>query len=306
MQNSVRLAALSGALLLAIGGDALAQDPKFAHSSEEDLTKLAKASEVEWKAGAQTGLILTTGNSRSTSLSAGAKASRQANKNKLQIEAGGAYIRSSILLANDANGDGFINPGEFERQTQTTAEMWEAKARYDRFLTKMDSLYVSAQGMGNEPAGKTFVGGGQVGYSRLLIKNDRREIVAELGYDLSFENPVAGKGYDNHSLRAFLGYQSKIGKETGLDASIEGLFNLNELETPTGHADLFEDARVNGKLSFTTQLLEDISFRLGFLAQYDNVPSPLAAFATPFEDGFVPPAEELDTKTEATLIISFL
>ncbi len=93
---------LCSASLLCVSARASAQDPKFAHGSEEDRTELEKTEDTEWKTDAQAGLILTTGNSRSTSLSIGSKASRKANKNKFQLEAGGAYIRSSILLADDA------------------------------------------------------------------------------------------------------------------------------------------------------------------------------------------------------------
>ncbi len=173
-------------------------------------------------------------------------------------------------------------------------------------MTDSDALYTSGLASANEPAGKKFVGGGQLGYSRTAYKSDKHELVAETGYDLSYENPVVGAGFLNHSLRAFVGYQAKVGGETGIDASTEALFNVNKLDTPTGEAGRLEDARVTSKIALSTTLYDDISLRLGFTALYDNVPSPLAAFGLPFEAGYVPEAEKLDTKTEATLIVSFL
>jgi hypothetical protein len=300
------LAFTSMGALVGASTSAQGQDPKFAHGSGDELAELEKASEIEWKAGAQAGLILTTGNSRTTTVSAGAKASRKANKNKVAVEATTAYIRSGIYLANDADMDGDIGPGEFSRLQQTTAKAWDIKTRYDRFLSDKDALYLTGVAQANEPAGKKFVGGGQAGYSRTAYKDDKNELVAETGYDFSYEKPVVGDGFANHSLRVFLGYQGKLSEKTGLDTSVEGLFNINELDTPTGPAKRFEDARINGNLSFTTELFEDIAFRLGFTAKYDNVPSPFPSFDTPFEAGYVPPADELDTKTEATLIINFL
>lgn len=300
------LAFTGTAALLGASASAQAQDPKFAHGTGEELAELEKAAEIEWKAGAQAGLILTTGNSRTTTVSAGAKASRKANKNKVQLEATTAYIRSGIYLANDADMDGDIGPGEFKRIQQTTAKAWDAKARYDRFLSDNDALYITGVASANEPAGKKFVGGGQAGYSRTAYKDDKNELVAETGYDFSYEKPVVGDGFANHSLRVFLGYQGKLSEKTGLDTSVEGLFNVNELDTPTGRAKRFEDARINGNLAFTTEVYEDIAFRLGFAAKYDNVPSPFPSFDTPFETDYVPPADKLDTKTEATLIINFL
>lgn len=307
INQTTRTIVLSGALVCASAGLANAQDPKFSHASDEDLEKLQKqADDVEWKAGALAGLVLTTGNARTTTLSAGAKASRKAGKNKLQLEAGGAFARSSIFIANDANGNGAIGENEFERLSQTTNRALQGKARYDRFLSKMDALYLSAQGLTNEPAGKTFLGGGQAGYSRTAFTSAKHTLLVEAGYDYSYEDPVTGDGFSNHSLRAFAGYESKLSKDSGFDASIEGLFNVNELDTPTGPADRFEDARVNAQLSLTTKLYEDISFRFGFSARYDNVPSPLPAFSTPYEMGYVPEAQKLDTQTEANIIVNFL
>ncbi len=296
-----------GTGLLLAATSAWADDPKFTHTSEDEAKELKKAEKPEWKAGALAGLILATGNSRSTTLSAGAKASRKANKNKFQVEASGAYARSSIYLANDADADGDIGPNEYQRLIQTTARALNGKARYDRFLSDADALYVSAQGATDKPAGKQFIGGGQVGYSRTAYESARHNLVAEGGYDYSYENPVVGKGFSNHSLRAFAGYEGKLSADSGLAASLEGLFNVNKLKTPTGPADRFEDARLTSKISLTTTIYKDVNFRFGFEARYDNVPSALPSFPkTPFEAGFVPEAQKLDTKTEATIIVNFL
>ena len=305
--STTRLSLFAAVSLLATTGIAHAQDPSFSNASDEELEELKKGAKgAEWKAGALAGLILTTGNARTTTASAGAKVSLKEDNNKFQLELGGAYARSSLFLADDANGNGTIEDGEYERLSQTTARSFEAKARYDRFLSDNDALYLSAQGLINEPAGKDFVGGGQVGYSRTAYTSDRHSLVVEAGYDYSYEKPSVGDGFSNHSLRGFAGYEGKLTEDAGFDASIEGLFNVNELDTPTGPADRFEDARVNSKVSLTTKLFEDISFRFGFEARYDNVPSPLPAFSSPFVSGFVPEAQKLDTKTEATLIINFL
>ncbi len=305
-----RLSLFSAAILLASAGVAEAQDPKFTNATDEELAEIKKQpKEAEWKAGALAGLILTTGNARTTTLSAGAKASRKAGKNKFELDVGGAFARSSLFIADDADSSGDIDANEYERLSQTTARMLEGKARYDRFLSDADALYISLQGLTNKPAGKEFTGGGQLGYSRTAFKNDKHSLVTEAGYDYSYEKPVTGDGWSNHSLRAFAGYESKLTKDSGFDASVEALFNVNEFDVPTRPMDpvgAFEDARVNTQLALTTKLFEDISFRFGFGARYDNVPSPLPSFSSPFAPGYTPEAQKLDTKTEATLIINFL
>ena len=79
-----------------------------------------------------------------------------------------------------------------ERRQVTTTNNWLTKARYDRFFTANNAGYASAPG--GAPiaiAGKSFAGGGQIGYSRQLIKNDVHLCVSELGYDYSYERYVA-------------------------------------------------------------------------------------------------------------------
>jgi len=109
---------------------------------------------------------------------------------------------------------GGIGPGEFRRITKTTAESYDFKARYDRFLTDKDALYVSGIASANEPAGKKFEGGGQLGYSRTAYKDKMHELVVESGYDFSYEKPVVGDGFTNHSLRTFFGYTGKLSEKT--------------------------------------------------------------------------------------------
>jgi hypothetical protein len=73
------------------------------------------------------------------------------------------------------------------RTEVTTTNNWLTKARYDRFFTANNSGYAAGQAAADRIAGKSFAGGGQVGYSRQLYKNDRPPCVSELGYDYSYE-----------------------------------------------------------------------------------------------------------------------
>ena len=290
------------ALALAAAAAAHAQEPAWQKPKKDE-----KASDaVEWKASTQAGLIITTGNSETTTLSAAARASRKAGYNKLQVEVGGAYARSSLFIASDVNGDGVIQESEIERPTQTTTEAWEAVARYDRFLTEHNSLYVLGKIASDEPAGKELIGGGQVGYSRQLYKDAVHELVAEVGYDFTYEDFEANDGVAIHSARVFAGYTGKLSEDTGVNASTEVLVNVNSLDQPGGEVDPLEDTRVASKLEIATKLHDKISFSFGFTAKYDNAPAPLPTFGLPFADGFVPLADELDTITKASLIINFL
>ena len=287
------------------------RQPKFMFGSKEEAAELTKADKVEWKLGAQGSLILSTGNSRVTTFGAGLSASRKANMNKFSLDAGVAYARSRIFLAADTDesgtaGSGTIEEDEVSRPSQTTTRSWMVRGRYDRYLSAANALYGAAGLLADEPAGKELVGNGQVGYSRQVYEDSVHVALAEVGYDLTYEDQVSGAGVAIHSLRVFAGYTAKLSPDTGLAVSAEALSNLNQLDTPGGEVSAFEDNRVNGKLSLTTKLFGNLSFRVAFEAHYDNAPAPRPPFATPYAEGFTPLADELDTRTEATLIVNFL
>ena len=77
-----------------------------------------------------------------------------------------------------------------------TNNNWFTKGRYNRFFTANNSGYVSAQAAGDEVAGKSCYGGGQIGYSRQVYKSNMHLLVAELGYDFSYERYVQNPGTD--------------------------------------------------------------------------------------------------------------
>lgn len=263
--------------------------------------------EVTWTATAEAGLLVTTGNSDTRTLSAAAKATRTDPKNKLDASFGIAYARSTILVAADANGDNLIGPDEIDEQSTTTANSWLGRVRYDRFLTSHDSLYATGSIGADPPAGKDLFGGGQVGYSRGLYVSEKHTVVSEAGYDFTYEDLAAGEALSIHSARVFLGYKGTLRTDTAAELSVEALSNLNTLQTVPEESDAFEDTRVNGVAAITTKLTDDISFAFSFTAKYDAVPAPRPAFAGfAYEPGFVPLADELDTITKATLIVSLL
>lgn len=281
--------------------------PTFKYASADDAAAAEKAEDKpKWEASAQAGLILTTGNSRVTTFSTGLTASRKAKKNKLTLDASAAYAKSSIFLGVDEDGNGKIGPDEIDRPSSVTTRSWGLKGRYDRFLTTHNSLFVAAGIAADKPAGKELLGNGQAGYSRQLYAKDEHTFVGEVGYDFTYEDPVVGEGYGIHSLRGFVGYTGALSEDTSVLASVEGLFNLNTEETAPNKPEAFHDRRFTGKLSLNTKLSSKIAFRFAFEAKHDSAPSPRAAFALPYEDGFTPLADKLDTKAEASLIVNLL
>ncbi len=193
-----------------------------------------------------------------------------------------AYGRSKNLVAT-ADSNGVIQ--SVDRQEVTSTNNWATKGRYDRFLSENNVAYASTQWAGDKIAGKTVFGGGQVGYSRQLRKDKWNLVLAELGYDFSYERYVQqpNKTIDPvtiHSARILVGETLSLTSATGLTASVEALFNLNH-ETKAYNAndgstgvDAFHDTRINGKLGLSTNLFKKLALGISFTIKYDQNPAP--------------------------------
>jgi hypothetical protein len=280
---------------------------------------------VEWKVQSKGGFIMTSGNSQATNITVGLNGSRKEGNNKLELEAGMAYGRSKNLHANTttdpATGSTVVD--SLDRQEVVSTNNWATKGRYDRFLSENNVAYVSSQWAADRIAGKTLFGGGQVGYSRQLRKDKWNLVLAEFGYDFSYERYVqqAGKTSDPvtiHSARVLVGETLSLSRETGLTASVEALLNLNH-ETKANNAsdgsigvDALHDTRINGKLGISTNLFKKLGIGFSFTLKYDQNPAPRpvpagAPGGTTFPTTYVAWAfaDKVDTLTEVTLLYSF-
>ncbi|HVV48308.1 MAG TPA: DUF481 domain-containing protein [Polyangia bacterium] len=323
----------AGSLLIAL--PALAQNSPTFTFAKPDAPKPVDSAKpappppppaVEWKAMVKGGFTMTSGNSQTTGLVGTGSVSRKEGNNRLAFDANGAYGRSNII---ESEFDDPTNPTAitgFHRQDIETTNNWLLKGRYDRFFTPNNSGYAAADAAADKIAGKSFYGGGQVGYSRQVYKSPKHLVVAELGYDYSYESYVTAgtttpPSVSIHSARLFGGETLTLTKATGITASVEAFFNLNKesnaLDASTGlpGVDAFHDTRVNAKIGLTTTLFAKLSIGFGFTLKYDQNPAPLpippgspagATFDTTPGFAFQPFADKVDTLTEATLIYTFL
>ena len=284
----------------------------------------APAPAVEWKVQSKGGFLMSSGNSQATNVVFGVNGSRKEGNNKLELEAGMAYGRSKNLVATTDDA-GVIT--SLNRQEVTSTNNWATKARYDRFLSENNVVYASTQWAGDKIAGKTLYGGGQVGYSRQLRKDKWNLVLAELGYDFSYERYVqqTDKTIDPvtiHSARMLVGETLSLTRETGLTASVEALLNLNHetnaLNVNTGLPGVgaFHDTRINGKVGISTNLFKKLALGLTFTVRYDQNPAPrpipsVVLGAPAGATVSFPPgvswafADKVDTFTEVTLLYSF-
>jgi large conductance mechanosensitive channel len=313
--------------LMLLAAPASAQpNPSFTYGKPEEIKAGAPPPPpVEWKAMTKAGFSFTTGNSETTNGNIGLAISRKESGNRFSLDGSIAYGKSNVLVPHtipNPNDQTMMVIDGIERRPVTSTNNWQTKARYDRFFTANNSGYAAALASGDPVAGKSFAGGGQVGYSRQLIKNDVHLLVSELGYDLSHERYVAQPGrvldpITIHSARAFVSETLKMFAAGGATASLEALFNLNReataLDVNTGSPGVsaFHDTRVIGKLGLTMTLFARLSAGFGYTVRYDQNPAPRPIpSGTPsgitYAPGFQPFAEKIDTLVEASLIYTFI
>ena len=275
---------------------------------------------VEWKAQAKGGFLMTSGNSQSTNVNLGLNGSRKEGNNKLTLEGGMAYGRSKNLVADVDSSTTPATITGLHRQSVVSSNNWATKGRYDRFWSENNTTYASTQWAADKIAGKTLYGGGQVGYSRQVLKDKWNLVVAELGYDFSYERYVQqeGKTIDPvtiHSARIFAGETLSLSPETGLTASVEALLNLNKETNAKNVNDgkdgvgVLHDTRINAKLGISTNLFKKLGLGVSFTLKYDQNPAlrPLPAGVSSFPDEYHSWkfADKVDTLTEITLLYSF-
>lgn len=300
------------ALLLGVAAPAWADDPKFTYGKAPDAYKKVTV----WTAAVQAGLVLNTGNANSFAFNAGGTASMTHGWNRLQLDVNGSYARATTLAANDWNGNGTLdNTSEISNTSATSAELWNVRLRYDRFLSANNSIYATGLANGNRPAGIVVAGGAQVGYSRQVYKSDIHLVAVEIGYDYTYQENVAPPNLNIHSGRLYAGYTITLTKDIGILTGLEVLCNFNPLpsfDPPNADGSKakevspFGATRVNSSAALNARIWKNIAFQLSFLARYTTNPAPLPALAVPYAADFVPRAQRLDTVTSLSLVVTLL
>lgn len=300
--------ALLGTTVLATGSAAAAGEETKMADPTSLATEKPKVKKSVLLVSANLGLLVTSGNSNVTTFTGGAFVSWKNPSNRFTLDASGAYARQHILTASDTSADGLIQATEIRSESKAGAQNWYVKPRYDRYLTEKDSVYIAPAAASDILAGKKFMGGGQVGYSRTLYTEGPHEILGELGYDFTHERYVEPKdaSLNVHSARAFAGYRLKLADDIFVQTSAELLSNFLKEQTPTGDVNRFVDSRVNWKSLLSAKVWRNISGRFTFAARFDNVPAPRAEFELPYAPGVVVPADKLDTQTELAIVVNFL
>jgi hypothetical protein len=161
-----------------------------------------------------------------------------------------------------------------------------ARARYDLFLSQLDSVFVAIAPRHDPFAGLDLRLQNQIGYSRnLYYPSDAHRFWTEVGYDLTYDNigPLEGSAAPTatpttnastkkcsntddtclvHSARLFFGYTNRLSPTANLSLGVENLFDFVDPN----------NLRVNGLVELTSSITQ--TFKLGVQSRvlYDRVP----------------------------------
>jgi len=204
---------------------------------------------------------------------ANATGSYKWDKNKLGAEAKATIGQSKV----DADGDGILSDSERRDPFKPSAERYSLDARYDRFLSDKDSLYLLGGAFSDKFAGYDFRTHEQLGYSRVIVDQAhpvseaedapalKTKLVGEIGIDVAQENFVEGVDPQTDLIiagRAMLGLTHQITEETSFADTIEAYENVQDPE----------DLRVLNTASLSTKFSDKVSFKISDNLLFDNVP----------------------------------
>ncbi len=278
---------------------ARADEPKYEY---RDVTKPPEPPPraTTWRANMTFGLVWVAGNAQSLGLSGTGLAGVRHYDNEWSLTGGGAYV---------STGTSKYGKGGPITGTDTSAENWNVKLRYDRYFLVKNTAFVSFLTAGDRPAGFVYRLEPQVGYARLFWVSRRQLFRGELGYDYTFEHRVpqpagAPRDVDYHSGRLFFYYENKF---TPLATFTEGLELLEAFNNLAGF-------RINSLTTLSTQLYKNLSLKVNFTLHYNNDPA-LRPAPTEIDPAtgttYVLPPDQthfqtVDTQLDLVLAVTFL
>lgn len=244
-------------LIVALSWLAFAADQKL----QTTVKEVEEVTEPKSDLAAELGGALAAGNSAAYSVNAGITGGRKWGMNRISGTASGMFGRAVA----DADGDGILSVEERDSGYKTNQQQAVGFLRYDRFLTKKDSLYLLSGVLIDPFAGFASRTHQQIGYSRKLVTNETTLLVGEVGFDWAQENYVAGQdpGYqDVFAARVMAGLQHTFNEAVQFKGQVEVFPNVV----------VIEDVRLNGTASLAARLSGKIGFKTAYNLRFDNVP----------------------------------
>lgn len=236
---------------------ALAADPEFAGTVKEVETVEKPSGE----ASAEVGGSAVSGNSSFYQVTAKLAGGYKWQKNRLSMLADALWGKGFV----DTNADGTLADDERVGPRVETARRFAADARYDRFFSERDSLYVLGGALVDPFAGYDLRTHEQLGYSRALVVTEKTNLIAEIGADYAQENFVDGvdPNYaDVIALREMVALKHAFNDNLSFEEVVEAFENVLVLE----------DVRVANTLTISAKLSDKFALKASHALRFDNQP----------------------------------
>lgn len=242
-------------------------------------------------ASASAGGMLTTGNTKTQALTLNGVFDMRRGMNGFGAALLGNYGVSKL-------------PGATE--SQTTAENFQARLRYDRYLTERFALFLMLTERYDRFQGLASRTNIDPGAKYIFWLPENSAFWGELGYDFQHDIRTEGgrnkhdadgklvsdapqdrsaKTLDDHSARAFLGFRHAFNKEVTFSTGLEYLQSFVKTDLATANS------RVNFDASIAAKLYGGLALGVGFTARFDR---------SPLEN-----RSKLDTATTLSVIYAF-
>ncbi len=212
--------------------------------------KLGDEAKDTTEAKINAGGLFTSGNAQSTSITSGANFRLRRSENQLSAAAAANYAAARP---------------QGETATRKTVENFQAKTRYDRFVTPVFALFGAASFRSDRFQGLDARLNLDPGFAFYVLDTKTTQLWTEIGYDYQHDvrnqtalvtarlkDPTLQKSEDRHSGRLFLGYNDSFNKNVSLSTGIEMLQALAHTENRRINWDTSLSSSLAGKLSIAT------------------------------------------------------
>ncbi len=165
----------------------------------------------------------------------------------------------------DINGDGTIDDFERAAGFERTSQHFEADVRYDRFLGRLNSVYMLAGWMNDPFMGYLERIHGQTGYSQFLLESDDHEIVGETGFDIAREVYVPEVSVSEdlvYAARGFVGWTTNLADAFQINSSGESFLNVENTD----------DLRIKGEVALSMKANDVLSVKTSYLVEHATLP----------------------------------
>jgi putative salt-induced outer membrane protein len=191
-----------------------------------------------WKNESQAGVVLTSGNTDTSSLNAAEIASYLFSDNLFKLTGGYLYQKSGQVLSGKS---------------------WNLGLRYERILSEKVGVFVGESVEGDQFAGVNQRYNSDIGAKYSLVKEDTLNWSAELGYRYTKENLILVSRSLNYA-RLYTEIEKKFSATVSVKYWIEYLPNFTDSS----------DWQLNTELSLSAAISSIFSVKSAYLGKYDH------------------------------------